>query len=460
VTSLSEWLDPQRLWHLLALLRAWVIADVLTAATLGQLAATLAALGLARLWTPPLRTLIEAQLLPRLQDARLHEMARALIGVTLPLSWLLLQWIAMLAAARAGLASELLKAVVSLIALWVVIRLTSSLVRDPVWSRILAVTAWSVAALNIVGVLDDAIGFLDSLAFSVGRVRVSALAVLQAAALLTLLLWLASWLSGFVDRRVRSLPRLPVSAQLLFGKLFKIVLFTVAVVLALGTIGIDVTALAVFTGAVGVGIGFGLQAVISNFVAGMILILERSLQVGDFVVLASGVRGEVREINIRYTVVTTNDHIDVLVPNSEFVNGAVTNWTHGGFQRRMHVPFTVAYGTDKELVRKAGLEAAASVEHTDPTPGRQPQVWLVGFGESALNFELVVWLTPVAVKRPAAVKAAYFWALDTALAKYRIEIPFPQRDLHLRTAAVLPVSSAGSTAPSGEGIWLPPGAND
>ena len=122
--------------------------------------------------------------------------------------------------------------------------------------------------------------------------------------------------------------------------------------MAMSSIGIDITALAVFTGALGVGVGFGMQAMVSNFVAGVILLVERSLKIGDFVELTSGVRGEVREINIRNAVITTNDNIDIIVPNSEFVNGQVTNWTFRDASRRLRVPFGVAYGTDKEVVRR------------------------------------------------------------------------------------------------------------
>jgi small-conductance mechanosensitive channel len=189
-----------------------------------------------------------------------------------------------------------------------------------------------------------------------------------------------------------------------------------------------------FASALGVGIGFGLQTLISNFVAGLIILFERSLKVGDFVELESGVTGIVNEINMRSTLITTNDNIDILVPNSEFVGGRVTNWTLREAHRRIRVPFGVAYGTDKEQVKKAALEAADHVKWTlKGIPARLPQVWFVEFGDSSLNFELVVWLTPEAVKRPAAVQAAYLWEIETALTKYDIEIPFPQRDLHLRS---------------------------
>ncbi len=182
------------------------------------------------------------------------------------------------------------------------------------------------------------------------------------------------------------------------------------------------------------GIGFGLQTLVSNFVAGLIILFERSLKIGDFVELESGVTGEVREINMRSTLITTNDNIDIVVPNSEFVNGRVTNWTMREVYRRVHIPFGVAYGTDKELVKKAALEAAQDVPVTlTGHLRREPQIWFVEFGDSSLNFELVAWLNPDAVKSPGAVHAQYLWEIDDKLRKYDIEVPFPQRDLHVRS---------------------------
>ena len=218
------------------------------------------------------------------------------------------------------------------------------------------------------------------------------------------------------------------------GRVIHYIVLIVGIMIGLSSIGIDLTKFALFASALGVGIGFGLQTLISNFVAGLIILFERSLKAGDFVELASGVVGEVREINMRSTLVTTNDNIDILVPNSEFMNGQVTNWTLRDTQRRIHVSFGVAYGTDKELVKKAVLEAADDVKWTlNDTKQRAPQVWFVQFGDSSLNFELVVWLKPDAVNRPGAVQAAYLWEIDTKLREYGIEVPFPQRDLHLRS---------------------------
>jgi small-conductance mechanosensitive channel len=232
------------------------------------------------------------------------------------------------------------------------------------------------------------------------------------------------------------------------SRLVHYAILTIGLLVALSSIGLDFTKLALLASALGVGLGFGLQAVFGNFVAGLIPLVERSLKVGDFVDLQSGITGEVREINIRSTLVTTNDNVDILVPNSEFVNGRVTNWTLREVYRRFHVPFGVAYGSEKERVQTAALEAADGVPYTlKGQQARDPQVWLVGFGESSLNFELVVWVTLEGVKRPAATLAAYCWALETALIRHGIELPFPQRDVHLRWAegkGVLDASPPGT----------------
>lgn len=217
------------------------------------------------------------------------------------------------------------------------------------------------------------------------------------------------------------------------SRLTHYLLLFVGVMVALHLAGISLDKFTIFAGAIGVGLGFGLQTIFSNFVSGLILLFDQSLKVGDFVELDAELRGNVRAINIRSTRITTNDNIDVLVPNSEFVSKRLVNWTHGSENRRIRVPFRAALGVDKELVKKAALEAASKVPFTLAMEGdRAPQVWLVDFGESAADFLLVVWLTEEAARRNVAIRAAYLWELDTALKRYAIEVPLPQRELHVR----------------------------
>jgi small-conductance mechanosensitive channel len=204
--------------------------------------------------------------------------------------------------------------------------------------------------------------------------------------------------------------------------------------LAMDVAGIPIGKFSVFAGALGVGLGFGLQAIFNNFISGLILLFDRSIKVGDFVELDGEIRGTVRAIGLRSTRVTTNDNIAILVPNSEFMTKRVVNWTYRSVNRRIRVPFGVAYGTDKERVKKAALEAATRVPFTLTTEGeRGPQVWLVGFGDSSVDFLLVVWLNEAASRRYTSVMAAYLWELDTALKTHGIEMPFPQRDLRVRS---------------------------
>jgi len=259
-----------------------------------------------------------------------------------------------------------------------------------------------------------------------------------------------------IDRVTSRWPHDHRSSVYTLTRIIHYTLIALGGVIGLSTIGVDFTSFALLLGALGIGIGFGLQDIVANFIAGILILFERHLRVGDFIELESGVAGEVREIRFRATRLVMNDNIDILVPNSEFVRGRVVNWTLDEADRRIHVPFGVAYGSDKEDVRAAALEAAERVPYTlHDGPRRAPQVWLVRFGESSLDFELIVWLTPEGVKKPFAVQAAYLWEIHSALDAHGVEIPFPQRDLHLRSLFGLEGESARrfarpATPPGGE----------
>ena len=294
------------------------------------------------------------------------------------------------------------------------------------------------------------INLMGASLFEINETPVTTLGILRVILIITLALWLSKGIRRAIKRIGERKGAISESSLYTFGRLIHYVVLIIGIIIGLSSIGIDFTKFALFASALGVGIGFGLQTLISNFVAGLIILFEKSLKVGDFVELESGVTGEVKEINMRSTLITTNDNIDILVPNSEFVGGRVINWTLREVYRRTHIPFGVAYGTDKELVRKAVLEAADLIPCTlKNRKGRHPQVWFVEFGDSSLNFELVVWLNPDAVKRPGAVQSGYLWEIETKLKEYGIEIPFPQRDLHLRSVFGIKDEDAHELLPGG-----------
>ena len=218
------------------------------------------------------------------------------------------------------------------------------------------------------------------------------------------------------------------------GRLTHYVIIIFAVFIALSSVGIEFGNLALVAGALSVGIGFGLQSIVNNFVSGLIILFEHSLRVGDYIELDTGLTGTVKSINVRSTLINTNDNIDIVVPNSEFVTARLQNWTLGERILRVRIPFGVAYGSDKDLVKQAALEAAAEVPYTlTHMKGREPDAWLTEFGDNSLNFLLLVWVNRQGARRPTRTRSAYLWALDTKLTEYGIEVPFPQRDLHLRT---------------------------
>ncbi|WP_420470941.1 mechanosensitive ion channel family protein [Brevundimonas sp. FT23042] len=250
-----------------------------------------------------------------------------------------------------------------------------------------------------------------------------------------LLAWLLSRVIGRTLCRLRErAPQKSTAALYLLEKLVGYGLVILGAVAGLSAAGLNLSSLAIFAGAIGIGIGLGLQGVVKEFVSGLFLIFDRMVSVGDYVELDGGVRGAITEIGPRATRIRTNDNLNIIVPNSRLIEDRVTNWTLKGDTRRIHVPFSVAYGADRGRVRDAVLAAARASPFTLPeTEARKSQVWLVGFGESGLDFELLVWPTRDAVKRPAGMHAAYTWLIADALDQAGIEIPFPQTDLRLRS---------------------------
>ena len=269
--------------------------------------------------------------------------------------------------------------------------------------------------------------------FTIGRAPVT-LGGIIAGALVVVMAFVVAGGVAFALRRLRNRVRYGGSALYIVEKLVTYGVVIIGLVAGLSTVGLDFSSLAIFAGAVGVGVGLGLQGVVKEFVSGLVLIFDRVVNIGDYVELEDGHRGQVQEIGPRATRIRNNDNIDIIVPNSHLIEGTLVNWTLHGQTRRIHIPFSVAYGADKNEVRDAVLAAARALPFTMPeSEVHKSQVWLVGFGDSALNFELLVWPDLNAAKRPNAMQAAYTWAIDDALRAANIEIPFPQTDLRIRS---------------------------
>ena len=255
---------------------------------------------------------------------------------------------------------------------------------------------------------------------------------------LLLVLWLSSFLKHRLIVRVLNRSGLDPSLRYAIAQVTSYTIILIGLLMALQNTGVDLSTLTVFAGALGVGIGLGLQNISSNFISGLILLAERPIKIGDRIEV-NKVAGQVVNIQARSTTVLTNDNITLIVPNSAFTEHTITNWSHGDQKVRFRIPVSVAYGTDLDLVREALLEVARG--HPRALSEPEPTVFFEAFGDSALNLELVVWSAEMSY-RPRRFRSDLNFAIDKALRARGIEVPFPQRELRWRTAA--PVESEGS----------------
>jgi small-conductance mechanosensitive channel len=304
---------------------------------------------------------------------------------------------------------------------WVVIALAASLIRNPFINRIVQVTAWIITALSILGLLDDTIAALDARAIMLGGIRVTPLLVIKTAVLLSVALWAATATSNFLDRRVQHATGLTPSIQVLAGKLIRIGVMTAAIVIVLSASGIDLSVLAVFTGAIGVGVGLGLQKIVSNFVSGIILLADKSIKPGDVISVGDHF-GWVAHMGARYTSVDLKDGRELLVPNEDLVTQRVINWTYSSDLMRLEVKFSTTYDSDLHKTRAIAVQTAQGIEQVLKVPA--PVCHLTGYGASAIEYVLWFWIKDAATG-PTGTRSAVLIALWDTFAREGIKLPIP-----------------------------------
>ncbi|WP_434722210.1 mechanosensitive ion channel family protein [Mesorhizobium sp. RIZ17] len=334
----------------------------------------------------------------------------------------------------------LLHVVLSLSLAWLLASVLSRIVRNRLVARLLGWLIWLYAALVILGVSDETATLLDSLAIPMGAIHLSALLLLKAVLLLVATVWLAVVIGNYVDERVRISEELTPSIRVLVGKVAKIGLVLVAGAVALSAVGVDLTALTVFSGAIGVGLAFGLQKVVSNFVSGIIILLDKSIKPGDTISL-EGTFGWIRELRARFVSVVTRDGREYLIPNEDFITQRVINWSFSDNLVRLDVNFGVSYDADPHKVSELAIEAAISVGRVEAD--RRPVCWLTGFGDSSLNFVLRFWIHDPQ-QGLTNVRGKVLLALWDTFKKNGIGIPYPHREVIVREAE--PTGLKGSWA--------------
>jgi len=331
--------------------------------------------------------------------------------------------------------SYLLAVSAKLAVAWLVIRLVTSVIRNEFIVRLVSLSAWLVAALSVVGQLEPTLQLLDSDPVSIvlGGLRLTPLVLIKLGALLILALWLTNIASNFIESRINRSADLTPSIQVLLVKMIRMGLLTVAVIVALSAVGINLSALAVFSGAVGVGIGIGLQKIVANFISGIILLADKSVKPGDLVTIGDS-SGRISAMKTRYISVAAGDGREFLIPNEDLVTQKVVNWTYTDKNTLVKVLFSTNYDADPRLVCRLAIEIAAAAPRA--IKNKPPNCILTEFAEAGMKFSLTFWIAdPDGMDN---VKSDVMLALWDAFKREGIRVPYPVREIRVRGGA-LPV---------------------
>ena len=427
---MEKYTDPEFLKSQLVALWHWFNQTVLNTAILIELTVIVVGLLLALILSRPaikrLQTLLHQQ--------PWHEkMAGRVLGAFLPqlvaVSAMVILGLGAVGLKRFDFSPVLIDTAIRLLTAWIIIKFTTALLKDSNWARLLSIIAWSIAALHILNLLMPAINLLDKLAIDLGGVRISLLLLIKGVIVFTVLLKIASSGSSLLEKPIQNLEELTPSAQVLLSKALKITLIAIAIIVALGSLGINLSAFAFIGGAIGVGVGFGLQKVVSNLVSGIILLLDRSIKPGDVIEIGS-TYGRIQSLGARYVSVATRDRTEYLIPNEDLITTQVVNWSFSDTYVRLKIQVGVSYNSDIHQVMRLMVEAAKGIPRVMDDP--KPVCQLKNFGDSSVDMELRIW-----VRDPqngiSNVSSDVRVAIWDTFKEHDIEIPFPQHDVHIKS---------------------------
>jgi small-conductance mechanosensitive channel len=325
--------------------------------------------------------------------------------------------------------SQLLSTVLLLALAWLVISTVSQAIRSRALGRVFAVVGWIYVAATILGITENIRTVLDGLGFQIGNFNLSLLWFLKAVLFLGIVFWLAFSIGDFLDQRIQRSRELTPSLRVLTGKVLRIALIVVAALVWLSIIGLDVTVITVFSGAIGIGVGFGLQKVVSNLFSGIIILLDRSIKPGDTISVGETF-GWIRELRARFVSVVTRDGREYLIPNEDFITHEVINWSYSDELVRIDVAFGASYDADPHEVSAVAIEAASGVKRV--VDAQKPVCWLTAFGDSSLEFLLRFW-----IRDPqnglTNVRGTVLLAVWDAFKENDIRIPYPHREVIMKT---------------------------
>lgn len=436
-SALADLLAGENLRVMAADAMIWAERTLLSVNVATQLVILSFAILPAALFGPQLQKLINRLFVARAGQGLARRAAGALAVAATPLALLIILQIAVITLHALSRPARVVEACVSLLTAWIIIRLVTLVIRSRFWSQLAFYVAWPVAALDAFGVLGRVLKELDHFALPIGAkadktpITFSALDMLRTALVFGVFFSLANVLGKLAKGRIQNIDELTVSAKAMLARIIDVMTPIVALVVALQIVGFPFGTLAIFGGAVGLGLGLGLQRTVANLFAGFTLIADKSIKPGDVIEIGHTF-GWIAGMNGRYVTVRTRDGTEHLVPNERFVQDGVVNWSHSDRLVRLHVGFAVSYATrDLRFVKKLVEETTVKVERVAAAPA--PVCNLAEFAASSVVFDLRFWIQDPA-NGIGNVKSAVMLAVWDALHDNKIAIPYPQLDLRIKEA--------------------------
>lgn len=363
----------------------------------------------------------------------LEQFKKTIVPMIFPTLWCLIQWTIVAACKEFHWNYTLNYSVAEFITAWLVIRCIAIVVIQPSLRKIISVSVFSITTLNSLGLLPHLLTIMENVSLNIGDLHISLLSILKGGLTFFALLWGTITISRRVEKKLKRTGKIEPSLQELFTKLIRVSFIGFSLLITLSSVGLDLSAFAVFGGTIGVGIGFGLQKVVSNLICGIILLLDRSIKPGDVIALEQGKSyGEINRLGARCVSVRTRSGKEHLIPNEEFIIHKSENWSLSDSLIRLSLPMRAGLNSDVELVMKLLVEAAEGVERVikHPIPGAR----LSSFSESAIEFELRVWINDPK-NGVSKVKSDIYINIWKLFKQNGITIPHPQRDIHIPKSA-------------------------
>ena len=359
----------------------------------------------------------------------------AFAALTMPAAYVLICAMVKGNILQRGIDDVLLSPASSLAIGWFLVVMVNRMTQEPFWQKLLGTIIVIITLLGITGLLEPTSDGLEKISFPFGSVNITLLGIFHGLAMLLFLIWLSIRVSGAAESQMHKMPNITPSMEVLFAKILKVVLISLSIVIGLNSFGIQLSSLTVLGGAIGLGLGFGLQKVISNLISGVILLLDKSIKPGD-VISIGDTYGWINKLSARYVSVITRDGRENLIPNENLITNEVENWSFSDTQVRLRAPIGISYDADVRKAIELCKQAALNLDRVLKTP--PPQCPVKGFGDNSVDLELRFWIKDPA-KGVTNIKSEIYLEIWDLFHEHNIEIPYPQRDIHIRGGEPLKV---------------------